>query len=91
MTELVSVVVPRYRDAAGNPTCICSVEEHRICPFYRHRHFGASEFCTMDSEADCIGMEVPLQRRGDTGFGTLVPGDKCPLWKADAAVGPEGV
>ena len=75
MTETVNVPVTLYRTPDGKHTCALNWKASHLCPFLFVVKLGIVERCFFDNEK-------PLQR-DETGFGWLIPSDKCPLVKVE--------
>lgn len=71
-SEVTAVVARRYRDKHGNRACAIDFRKNEVCMFYGIKGI-ATECCMVTGES--------LKRRGEDGLGTLIPIEKCILWK----------
>ena len=76
--EQFSLVVTRYRDKDGNPTCAADFNAGRVCMFFATQRFGCDETCLFANKE--WRYWTTLFRR-DSGSGSLIPLEDCPLWK----------
>jgi hypothetical protein len=81
MKEKIIVVLERFRDKDGLPTCATDFIKGEVCEFYRTSHLGTREECLFEPDTG-----VTLRRR-DNDFGTLIPGKCCLLFKEDTKDG----
>ena len=75
MTETVNIPVTLYRTKEGQHICSLNWNEKRTCPFLMVTKMGTDDRCFWD-------YDRPLMRDED-GFGWLIPGEKCPIKKAE--------
>lgn len=75
--ERFSIVITRYRDAEGNPTCAADFPSGKVCTFYQTQRFGCNETCVFARDN---GKYRATLRRRNNGDGTLIPLDDCPAW-----------
>ncbi len=78
--EQFALVVTRYRDKAGNPTCAADFNAGRVCEFYCTQKFGCSETCLFANREFRYWQEI---NRRDGGAGSLIPLACCPLWSGE--------
>jgi hypothetical protein len=79
--EIVKIAVSRFRDKTGQPTCAADFAAGLVCRFYLTAGMGQRELCAVcqDENRDF----VLLHRRGANRDGSLIPGEKCPLWQGE--------
>lgn len=75
MKEKIIVVLERFRNKEGLPTCATDFIKGDVCQFYRTTHFGTREECLFAE------LGVLLKRRAS--LGTLIPGKCCLLFKSE--------
>lgn len=78
--EQFPLVVTRYRDKAGNPTCAADFNAGMVCEFYCTQKFGCSETCLFANREFRYWQEI---NRRDGGAGSLIPLACCPLWNGE--------
>jgi len=66
-----------YFDADGNRTCASNFKDGSFCKFYRTQRYGTIETCAFAHKQNKYADQ--LQRRGENGIGSLIPGDWCPI------------
>lgn len=71
--EIVNIPVKRYRDKDGERTCAISFQAGSVCIYHGGMWFANGSLCEFTGDY--------LSRRGGDCYGTLIPCDKCPLWK----------
>ena len=71
------VEVEIYHDEDGNRTCAEDFSNGKVCQFYMTQRFGTYETCAFSPKNSRYSGQ--LQRRGDDGTGSLIPGDWCPI------------
>lgn len=78
--EYFSLVIKRYRDNDGNPTCAMSFDTGAVCVFLGTAKFGLCDVCTYQNHAgaDLERRDLPEAH----GVGSLIPTEQCPLWTA---------
>lgn len=76
--ETFQMPIERYRDNAGNPTCAFDFPNGEFCKFLASQRFGTYETCLLAPPGQ-KGLNYPVWRR-ESGKGTLIPGDWCPIW-----------
>jgi hypothetical protein len=79
--ETISIKVSRFRDKNGEPTCAADFAAGLVCRFYVTIGLGQSEKCT--ACLDDRKSFIQLHRRGANRDGSLIPGEKCPLWQGE--------
>lgn len=77
--ESHNIVVDRYYDHDGNPTCAINFPCGEVCKFYRTQRMGCNETCVFANNVNGY-MEV-LNRRGNAQEGSLIPLPYCPIWE----------
>ena len=75
--EQFSLVVTRYRDKDGQPTCAVDFNAGRVCTFYATQRFGCDETCIFANKEWRYWQSLI---RRDLGSGSLIPLACCPLW-----------
>ena len=78
--EQFALVVTRYRDKAGNPTCAVDFNAGRVCAFYATQRFGCDETCIFANKEWRYWQSLI---RRDLGSGSLIPLACCPLWSGE--------
>lgn len=78
--EQFALVVTRYRDKAGQPTCAADFNAGRVCEFYCTQKFGCAETCLFANKEFRYWQEIG---RRDGGAGSLIPLACCPLWSGE--------
>ena len=79
-SEQFYLVITRYRDKNGLPTCAINFETGDICIFYRTQRVGVNETCVFTE--DYGHYQEKLTRR-DGGEGSLIPLKQCPIWERE--------
>lgn len=82
MRETKMLAVVAYRDKDGEPTCALDFRTGDVCRFYRSQRMGGNETCDFAPIGDHRGYTEQMDRRGDGGMGTLIPGHWCPVWRS---------
>ena len=88
--EQFALIVTRYRDKAGQPTCAADFNACRVCQFYCTQKFGCAETCHFANKElpnKEFRYKQSLNRR-DGGSGSLIPLACCPLWSGENANHP---
>lgn len=79
--ETVNLPVIRYRDGNGKPTCIADLSAGDACTFLQSSHFGTKYHCFWDRPNPTPPRPPQIFTRGDSGRGSLIPVEDCPLWE----------
>ena len=72
--EPTAVLLTRYRNRDGEPTCAIDFVLGKVCRFYGTARYGSIDGCILDGQS---------LRRRNGGKGTLIPLSTCPVWAGE--------